>query len=496
MPHAVVIGAGFGGIAASLRLRARGYDVTIVDRCSSLGGRAQVYDVEGFRHDAGPTVVTAPFLLEELFSLFGESLHEHVELVPLEPWYRFHFPDGGHFDYGGSLDKTLSEIARVSAEDVDGYQSLVNESQQIFDVGFTKLADKPFHQFSTMLAQLPYLVKLGSHRSVWKFVSKHLKSDKLRQAFSIQPLLVGGNPFDTTCIYSLIHYLERKWGIFFPTGGTGALVEALGNLMKRQGIAVKLNTTVTGFTFDNKTIKNVEMDDGSVMDADLVVSNGDPAFIYENLIPKSQQTLPCRLKTNVSEKSMGLYVLYFGTTKQYSDVAHHTIWLGKRYKELLEDIFHHKTLTEDFSLYVHRPTATDPSFAPDGCDSFYVLAPVPNQEGNIDWTVEGSKLKDRIVNALEQTLLPELSEHIKGDFFKTPDDFAQSYLSAEGAGFSIAPLFRQSAWFRYHNQGEGIDNLYLVGAGTHPGAGLPGVLSSAKVLERLIPDATLFRRAS
>jgi phytoene desaturase len=488
---AIVIGAGFGGIASALRLRAKGYNVTLIDRCEGLGGRAQVFERDGFRHDAGPTVITAPFLIEELFALFGEKMADHITLVPLKPWYRFTFPDGDTFDYGGTLEETLAEIRRIEPADCKRYLDLLAHSKRIFDVGFTQLSATPFHRFMTMVKQVPRLIGLRNYETVWSLVARHLKNPKLRQAFSIQPLLVGGNPFDTTSIYGLIHYLEHAHGVHFAMGGTGAITTALGDLMRRNDIEVRLKTTVVSIAVDNGVATHVVLVDGSQLNADLIVSNADPAHLYGEMIPKHQQAPSTRLKLATAHFSMGLFVLYFGTKTTYPDVAHHTIWMGERYRELLDDIFHKKILAEDFSLYLHRPTATDLSFAPEGCDSFYVLCPVPNLQGNIDWSVEGPRLHKRIIDALDATILPGLKNTIIAEFTMTPNDFASDYLSAYGAGFSVAPLFRQSAWFRFHNQAEGIKNLYLVGAGTHPGAGLPGVLCSAKVLDVLIPSANV-----
>ena len=494
VPHAVVVGAGFGGIAAALRLRAKGYRVTVIDRCRQLGGRAQVFERDGFRHDAGPTVITAPFLFEELFALFGERFDDHVKLVPLTPWYRFCFADGDHFDYGGTLDQTLAEIGRISADDRDGYLRLLAHSKRIFDIGFTRLSDKPFDRLRTMLRIIPSLIRLRCDRTVWGLVKTFLKNEKLRQAFSIQPLLVGGNPFDTTSIYGLIHYLERAHGVFFAMGGTGAITRALGGLMERRGVAVQLGSTVRRIRVEAGVATAVELADGKVIKADLVVSNADAAHLYTSMIEKKQQAWSSRLKLSAASYSMGLFVLYFATRRTYPDVAHHTIWLGERYRELLDEIFNKQVLSEDFSLYVHRPTATDPSFAPEGCESFYVLCPVPNLQAQIDWAQEGPRLRDRIVAALDRTILPGLAETITAEFSMTPKDFKHDYLSVNGAGFSVAPLFRQSAWFRFHNRAEGIRNLYLVGAGTHPGAGLPGVLCSAKVVDALIPVAEMVVR--
>jgi phytoene desaturase len=488
--HAIVIGAGYGGLAAALRLRAKGYQVTVVERGNQLGGRARVFERDGFRHDAGPTVITAPFLFEELFALFGERLADHVTLVPLHPWYRFRFADGDHFDYGGSLQETIAEIERIAPGQGDGYRRLLEHSRRVFDVGFTQLSAKPFHRFGSMLRQLPALIRLRCDRSVWRLVCAHIANPKLRQALSIQPLLVGGNPFDTTSIYGLIHYLERAWGVHFAMGGTGAITRALEALMIRQGIELRLGQTVARIGITAGAATSVELEDGSRLHADLVVSNVDPAHLYGQMIPRSMQGMAPRLKLRHARYSMGLFVLYFGTRRTYPDVAHHTIWLGARYRELLREVFSGAKLPKDFSLYLHRPTATDPSFAPPGCDSFYVLCPVPNLQAPIDWATEAPRLRDRIVAALGDTILPGLAETITAEFHMTPTDFQHDYLSVHGAGFSIAPLFRQSAWFRFHNKAEGIRNLYLVGAGTHPGAGLPGVLCSAKVLDSLIEPAT------
>ncbi len=487
--RAVVVGAGFGGMAAALRLRAKGYDVTLIDRAGRCGGRAQVFEREGFRHDAGPTVITADFLFRELFELFGKHMEDYLTLVPLDPWYRFRFPDGSTFDYGGTVEDTLAEIRRFEPADADGYLKLLAHSQKLFDAGFTRLADQPFHSPWAMIREIPTLVRLNSHHTVWQAISKHLKNDKIRQAFSIQPLLVGGSPFDTTSIYGLIHYLERKWGVYFAMGGTGAIVDALHKLMVEEGVKVRLNTTVDKIETAGGGVTGVRLEGGEHVPARTVVSNADPLHLYGHMLDEDDRRWSANLKKRYMRKSMGLYVLYFGTRRKYSDVAHHTIWLGQRYKELLDEIFKQKKLADDFSLYVHRPTATDPSFAPEGCDSFYVLCPVPNLDAELDWSLEGPRLRDRIVDALHKTMLPGLKESIAADFYMTPEDFKHDYLSEAGAGFSVAPHFTQSAWFRFHNRAEGPEGLYLVGAGTHPGAGMPGVLSSAKVVEKLVPDA-------
>ena len=487
--HAVIIGGGLGGMAAALRLRAKGYRVTLFDRGPMLGGRAQVFEKDGFRYDAGPTVITAHFLFEELFALFGRRMEDYVTLVPLNPWYRFRFPDGDTFDYGGTIEDTLAEIRRFEPADAEGYLRLLGHSEKLFNRGFTGLADQPFHSVWKMLAQTPALVRLGSHRTVSQMIAKYLKNPKLRQAFSIQPLLVGGSPFDTTSIYGLIHYLERKWGVHFAMGGTGAMIAGIGRLMEEVGIDIRLNETVAKVTLDGRKATGVALENGARISADIVVSNADPMHLFGEMLPPGRLVTAAKLKMRAARLSMGLFLLYFGTRRQYPDVAHHTIWLGERFRELLDDIFKRKTLAKDFSLYIHRPTATDPSFAPPGCDSFYALCPVPNLSAGIDWSTEAPRLRDKIVAALDNTLLPGLRNQITAELCLTPADFKENYLSYQGSGFSIAPHFTQSAWFRFHNRAEGIDGLYLTGAGTHPGAGMPGVLCSAKVVDRLIPAA-------
>ncbi|MCM5703090.1 phytoene desaturase family protein [Larsenimonas salina] len=486
MTHTLVIGGGFGGMAAALRARKLGHDVTLLERGNALGGRAQVFEDKGYRFDAGPTVITAAFMFEELFELFGKRLSDYVEMIDLDTWYEFYFQDGRRFRYGADLDDTLEQIAHFNPRDVDGYTRLLEHSKAIFDVGFTELADKPFHRFSTMVRQIPALVRLKSHRSVWGMVSHYLEDPSLRKAFSIPPLLVGGNPFKTTSIYALIPYLERKWGVQFPRGGTGALVGALEQLMREEGIHIETGVSVGRLQAQGRRVTGVVLEDGSTRPADRVIANADAAYLYKHMTP-NLPALP-KLKLKAAKYSMGLFVLYLGVDARYSDVAHHTIWFGEQYKTLLADIFDHHVLNEDVSLYVHRPTATDESFAPPGCDSFYILAPVPNLQGDIDWAEEGPRLAERIIASLSKTLLPGLEHHIATQFHMTPADFGTRYLSEHGSGFSIAPLFRQSAWFRFHNKSEALDRLYLVGAGTHPGAGLPGVVSSAKVVERLMVE--------
>ena len=482
---AIVIGSGFGGLAISIRLKKLGYDTTILEKLEDLGGRARVFEVNGFRHDAGPTVITAPFLFDELFSLFGRKREDHLNFVPLEPWYRYYFHDGKTFDYCSTIEKTNDEIRKFDQRDIKGYSNLLNQSKKIFDVGFTKLADKPFISFFKMLGVIPNLIILKSYLTVSQLVNRHLKNSYLRKAFSIHPLLVGGDPHTTTSIYALIHYLERKWGVFFCMGGTGKIVLELKKLMIDNGIKIRTKTEAKEFVLKDNKITKIITNNGDITNPDLVVCNGDPPMIYSKLLKKYKLSRPV-----INEKkllySMGLFVLFFGTKKQYDNVAHHTIWMTERFKSLLHDIFKNKILSEDFSLYIHRPTATDKSFAPDGCDSFYVLCPVPNLQGNVNWDTESENLKNKIVKELSRTIMPDLEKTITDVFWMNPNDFKNDYNSMHGAGFSIAPIFTQSAWFRYHNKDKKIKNLYFAAAGSHPGAGIPGVLSSAKVVENII----------
>ena len=485
--NTLVVGGGFGGIAAALRCKAMGHNVTIIDKLSKLGGRAQVIERNGYKYDTGPTVITAPFLIEELFNLFNEKLSDHLEFKPLDPWYRFHFHDSTTFDYSSTVEETKKEISKFSPEDAESYDNLLKESEKIFDIGFTKLSDQPFTSFWTMIKQIPYLLKLKSYESVSKMVSRHIKNKNIRSAFSIHPLLVGGNPYTTTSIYSLIHFLERKWGVFFCMGGTGKLVEELTNLMKRNDINIETNKNLKSVEHKDSVAYKAITECGKEYKFDNLIFNGDPPVFYKEILkPASRNFLNPIFPAKSLSYSMGLFVLFFGTKTRYEEIAHHTIWLTERFKDLLHDIFEKKIITEDFSLYLHRPTATDKSFAPDGHDSFYVLCPVPNLKNNIDWSIHGEKLKDQIIIELEKTIMPNLSNHIEDISYMTPKDFKNNYRSMYGAGFSIAPKFTQSAWFRYHNEDDNISNIFFSAAGSHPGAGLPGVLSSAKVVENIL----------
>jgi phytoene desaturase len=491
-PHAVVIGSGFGGLAAAIRLGAKGYRVTVLDKLDAPGGRAYVYRQDGFTFDAGPTIVTAPFLFEELWKLCGRKMSDDVTLVPVSPFYRIRFRDGSHFDYCGDPGAMRAEIARFSPEDVGGYDAYMKASEAIFKVGFEQLGDVAFRKWTDMAKIAPEMIRLSSYRSVFGLVSKFFRDPRLRIVFSFHPLLIGGNPFTASSIYCLIAFLERRWGVHFALGGTGRLVEGLVKLIEGQGGKVRCNQEVREIIVKDGAARGVQLASGESIAADLVVSNADSAWTYRHLLPSSTRSRWTDRRIERARYSMSLFVWYFGTSRKYPDVPHHTILLGPRYKELLADIFERKVLADDFSLYLHRPTATDPSLAPDGCDAFYVLSPVPHLQSGTDWNSTAETYRRAIARELGSTILPDLQRHIVTSRMLTPQDFQDRLLSFRGAAFGLEPILTQSAWFRPHNKSEDIANLYLVGAGTHPGAGLPGVLSSARVLDSLVPDIRHF----
>lgn len=488
--HAVVIGTGFGGLAAALRLRRRGYRVTVLEALSQPGGRARVFREDGFTFDAGPTVITAPYLLEELFALFGRSMRDHVRLEPVDPFYRVLFADGSSFDYVGDEERLLANVASLSPRDVDGYRRLAAHAERIFDIGYTRLADQPFDRVTDMLRVIPDMMKLGSYRTVYGMVSHYVRDDRLRRALTFEPLLVGGNPFSTTSIYLLIHWLERKWGVHFAMGGTTSVVHALVSLLVDVGVELRFDTPVEHIEVARGKVTGVRTEGGEFIAADLVVSNADPTRVYGRMISNEHRHRHTSRSLRRTRQSMSLFVGYFGTRKQYPQLAHHTIVLGERYEGLLTDIFKRHRLADDFSLYLHAPTRTDPSLAPEGHECFYVLSPVPNNRSGVDWSRTAQPYFDRIQGELERRVLPGLSAELAvRPFFLTPDDFEHALRSEDGAAFGPEPLFSQSAYFRYHNRSDDVAGLYFVGAGTHPGGGVPGVLCSAKVLDRLVPDA-------
>ena len=485
--NSIVIGSGFGGIATALRLKAKGHQVTIIEKHPDLGGRARVFRKDGFVFDGGPTVITAPYLINELFELFQKDPKDYIQLSPLKIWYQFIFEDKTKFNYSGDETEMKSQIEKLSKKDVRGYEKLVTFTKKIFDKGFTELADVPFDKPFVMLQQLPALLKLKSYKSVYSLVSSYIQNEKLRRMLSMHPLLVGGNPFTTTSIYGLILYLEKKWGIHYSMGGTGNIIKGFEKLMNEVGINIIKNSEVNKIISEKDKITGVQINNQTNIDADNVICNADPPAVYEKLLnKKNNNSFLFNWKKNRMEYSMGLFVYYFGTKKKYENVEHHTIKFGNKYKEHLIDIFDKKKLNNDISYYLHRPTATDKSMAPDGSDCFYVLVPVPNNQSKIDWDTEGEKMKNLVVDKMEQDLMPNLKDNIIADFYLTPDYFEKELNTKHGSGFSIQPKFTQSAYFRFHNKSEIYNGLYFVGAGTHPGAGVPGVLSSAKVLDKIL----------
>jgi phytoene desaturase len=486
----IVIGSGFGGLAAAIRLAVRGHDVEIFEKLDKPGGRAYVYETGGFKFDCGPTVITAPFLFHELFELAGKKSEDYFTLKVLDPFYRIFNDKREYFDYNSNTDFTLSQIDKFNPKDKQGYLKFIKTTKAIFQKGFVELADKPFNKFSDMMKIVPDMMKLKSYKTVYRYTSSFIKNDFLRQCFSFHPLLVGGNPFDTTSIYALIHYLEREWGIHYAMGGTGTIVNGLVRLFEELGGKIHYNAEIKEITVKNRRVSGIKLNDRdeTFIPADSIVSNADVAFTYRSMIPEMYRKKYTNRKIEKMRYSMSLFVIYFGTKKRYnnSNIQHHNIILGKRYKGLLNDIFKRKVLAEDFSLYLHMPTMTDPSVAPAGCEGFYVLSPVPHLGSGTDWTREAQPYRDKLIQFLEASYLPDLESNIIAEHYVSPLHFQNNLNSYLGSAFSVEPVLTQSAWFRPHNRSEDFENLYFAGAGTHPGAGLPGVLSSAKIVDRLI----------
>jgi phytoene desaturase len=486
-PLAVVIGSGFGGLAAAIRLSVRGYAVQVVEKLDAPGGRAYVHYQDGFTFDAGPTIITAPFLLEELWTLCGRTFSDDVDLRPMAPFYRIRFHDGTHFDYSGDEEAMLEEVARFEPSDVAGYMRFVEDAERCKKLGFEGLGSVAFDSLGDLIRAIPAFARMGAWRSIYSLVAKHFKNEKLRTVMSFHPLLIGGNPFSVTCAYALINSLERTWGVHSAMGGTGAIVRGMVKLLAERGVPVRCNTPVVKIRVEGKRATGVELANGEFIAADIVVSNADSAWTYKHLIAPQHRKVWTDRKIDKGRYSMGLFVWYFGTSRKYHDIPHHMMVLGPRYKELLTDIFKRHKLADDFSLYLHRPTATDPSLAPAGCDTFYVLAPVPHLDSGTDWAQHAEPYRQAIAALLEASVLPELRSHIVTSKVTTPQDFHDRLWSFKGAGFGLEPLLLQSAWFRPHNRSEDVDGLYMVGAATHPGAGVPGVLMSAKALETVVP---------
>jgi phytoene desaturase len=485
--NALVIGSGFGGLAAAIRLSVRGWRVQVLERLPQPGGRARVHQQDGFRFDAGPTIITVPHLFEELWALAGRRLADDVTLKPLNPYYRVRFDDGRWFDYSGDNAAMRAEVARFDPSDLPGFDALAREADVCYREGFEKLGAVAFDSVAQLLVAVPNMIRMRGWQTIWQMVCRHLKNPYLRVVFSFHPLLIGGNPLKVTGSYALIHSLERRFGVHWAMGGTGALVQAMVRLLADRGVPVRCDADVQRILVENGRAAGVQLQNGERLAADIVVSNADAAWTYKHLVPDARRRTWTDRKLARAKYSMSLFVWYFGTNRRYDGVPHHQMVLGPRYEGLLTDIFLKHKLTEDFSLYLHRPSASDDSVAPPGHDCFYALSPVPHLDSGVDWATEAEGYRQRVQRRLEQTVLPGLGQHIVSSRVTTPQQFHDDLLSYKGAAFGMEPRLLQSAWFRPHNRSEDLRGLYLVGAGTHPGAGVPGVLMSAQALETVLP---------
>jgi phytoene desaturase len=488
MSTIAVLGAGLGGIAAAIRLQSRGHQVSVYERLNEPGGRARCFIRDGIYFDAGPTVITAPFLIDELFSLARQKREEQIDLLPVTPWYRYLLPDGRRFDYGSNPEEVLQRVTEFSPQDRTGYLRMREYCARLYEEGYNKRGDQPFHRMSSMLSALPALLGLRADRSVFAAVSTFIKDPALREVLSVHPLLVGGHPFRTSSIYMLIHHLEQAHGVWFVKGGTNKLVSALVSAAESMGVRFEYSRSVSKLRKSGSSIRAIEFDQGELVEPDKVVSNIDPVNLYSRLQSEHSLKRWRAPKLRGMRQSMGLYVLYFATHGEYPDLAHHTIILDEDYRKQLDDIFDGDQLPAKFSAYLHRPKSTDKEIAPEGVDAFYVLVPVPNLRSGLDWKVIEPDFRQKVIEFLQKRCMPDLQQKLKFSFSITPQYFYDELQSTDGSGFSIHPDLLQSAYFRFHNQSEEADNLYLVGAGTHPGAGVPGVLTSAKLLDRLIPS--------
>jgi phytoene desaturase len=494
-PEAVVIGAGLGGLAAAMRLGAKGYRVTVVDRLDRPGGRGSSITQAGHRFDLGPTIITVPQTLRDLWATCGRDFDRDVKLVPMDPFYEIRWPDGSTFTMRDGEDAMRAEIARLSPGDVSGYDRFLRDAAVRYRIGYEGLGRRPMHQFLELLKVLPTFGMLRADRSVHDHAALRFKDERLRFAFSFHPLFIGGDPFHVTSMYILVSHLEKAFGVHYAQGGVQAIADAMVKVIEGQGGRVLLNTEVDAITAERGRASGVRLKDGRNLRAPVVVSNADPGWTYGHLMRDLPRRRWTAAKLKRARWSMGLFVWYFGTqgtAGKWADAGHHTILVGPRYREHVKDIFIRGRLSPDMSLYVHRPSVTDPTVAPAGGDTFYALSPVPHlgHEGDpVDWTERAESYRQSVQQVLEERLLPGLGAHLTESRVFTPETFRDRYLSPLGAGFSIEPRILQSAWFRPHNVSEELPGLYLVGAGTHPGAGVPGVIGTAEVLSQLVPDA-------
>lgn len=492
-PRAIVIGAGLGGLAAAMRMGAKGYNVTVIDKLDVPGGRGSAIWQDGHRFDLGPTIVTVPQLYRDLWAACGRDFHAEVELKPLDPFYEIRWPDGTKFVAQKSTEKMRAEVAKIEPRDVAGFNRFLRDSERRYWFGFEDLGRRSMHKLWDLIQVLPTFSWLRADRSVYAHAARRFRNDKLRMAFSFHPLFIGGDPCNVTSMYILVSYLEKQFGVHYAMGGLAGMAKRMAEVIEDQNGTLLMQTEVDQIVVRDGRARGVRLTSGLELGADVVISNADAGHTYDHLMrsaPKTRWT-PRRLKR--TRYSMSLFVWYFGTKgtrDKWSDVGHHTILNSPRYTGLLKDIFIKGKLADDMSLYVHRPSVTDPSVAPEGDDTFYVLSPVPHLgHGGVDWKTEASVYKAKMLKVLEEQLLPGLSSRISTEQVFTPETFRDRYLSPHGSGFSIEPRILQSAWFRPHNISEEAEGLYLVGAGTHPGAGVPGVISTAEVLSQLVPDA-------
>jgi phytoene desaturase len=488
MKRVAVIGAGFGGLALAIRLQSAGIETVVIEARDRPGGRAYVWHEAGHTFDAGPTVITDPACLEELWALSGDDIARDVALVPVSPFYRLSWPDGTVFDYSNDDEAIDAQIAALNPADVAGYRRFLAYSAGVYREGYEKLGAVPFLDFRSMLRAAPALARYQAWRSVYSIVSRYVQNDKLRQALSFHTLLVGGNPLTTSAIYALIHKLERDGGVWFAKGGTNALIDGMVRHFERLGGTLRLSDPVEEIETEGGRTRAVRTRSGWRERFDAIASNGDVVSSY-GLVKDHRRGAAAAARLARKRFSPSLFVVHFGVRGEWPDIPHHSILFGPRYKGLLGDIYGKGVLAEDPSLYLHHPTATDPAMAPPGRSTFYALAPVPHL-GNlpVDWQVEGPRYRERILDIVEQRLMPGLRDRIEICFHYTPQDFAADLGAHLGSAFSLEPLLTQSAWFRVHNRDDVLANLYFVGAGTHPGAGIPGVIGSAKATAGLIID--------
>lgn len=484
---ACVIGAGFGGLALAIRLQSAGVQTTVVEARDKPGGRAYYWQRDGFTFDAGPTVITDPDCLRELWALSGHDISEDVDLMPVMPFYRLNWPDGTNFDYSNNEEQLFSAIAELNPADVAGYQRFSEYAEGVYEEGYVKLGHVPFLDFKSMMKAAPALVKKQAWRSVYSIVSSYVENEKLREALSFHTLLVGGNPMTTSSIYALIHKLEKDGGVWWARGGTNRLIAGMVTHFERLGGTIRLGDPVTRIHTVGSRASEVETASGWKQRFDAVASNGDLMHSYKALLGDTKRGKSYARSLSRKSWSPSLFVVHFGIEGTWPGIPHHMILFGPRYKGLLEDIYEHGVLPEDFSIYLHHPSVTDPSVAPEGMSTFYALVPVAHMgKLSVDWKTMGPVLEKRILDEVERRLIPGLQGRIVTKFHYAPSDFNTDLSAYMGSAFSLEPVLTQSAYFRGHNRDDVIENFYLVGAGTHPGAGIPGVVGSAKATAGLM----------